>query len=609
MHLQTKHLIIREFTPDDLDFLSSLLGDEKVMEFSVAGPISREQTKEFLEKRVLAHYARFGFGLYALVHTETNRLIGYAGLSVQSIDGEELVELGYRLDSNYWGKGLASEAAKALSQYAFDKIGLDQLISIIDPKNVRSIAVATRLGMHYWKDSVFHGHPVRIYSLKKVVVSPFDRSWAAVFEKEKGQLNRVFKNHDIEFFHIGSTSIAGCSAKPVIDILGVTSDVLKIDSVNQEMIELGFKPLGEYGMKQRRFFTRKTAPQVNLHIFEATDPEVGRHLRFCNYLRTHPDQVQEYSELKKTLAKQFPHDIARYIIGKEKFIKSIDLQAAWEASPDMSLENEKPKKKQWELDEILKAMEVNMHLQMTYFAKYVPTMEIVFEPDVTVVLSQIPDDTFNYVLSARFTEKNAKERIQHVRSLYDKTNLPFSWWVGESDTPSPLGDILVSQGFTFKEKNVGMYLDLDRFHRSQSPSALNFKRVESREQLKDFADVIVTVGEMPQIFDLLYSYLPPVIYCGRSPLEMYIGYLGNVPVVTGMLVTHANVAGIYYVMTMPQQRKKGFGSAMMEQLLQRAKAKGYFIATLQASHEGLSLYERLGFKSCCQFLEYAPSAL
>ena len=73
------------------------------------------------------------------------------------------------------------------------------------------------------------------------------------------------------------------------------------------------------------------------------------------------------------------------------------------------------------------------------------------------------------------------------------------------------------------------------------------------------------------------------------------------------MVTHANVAGIYYVATIPTQRNKGFGTAMMKHLLSLAKGEGYVIATLQASHDGLFLYERLGFKQCCQFMEYATN--
>ena len=92
---------------------------------------------------------------------------GYAGLMSQSIDGEDLIELGYRLDPKYWGRGLASEAALAISQYAFDRLQFDQIISIIDPKNIRSVGVASRIGMHYWKDSLFHNISVQIYALKR----------------------------------------------------------------------------------------------------------------------------------------------------------------------------------------------------------------------------------------------------------------------------------------------------------------------------------------------------------------------------------------------------------------------------------------------------------
>lgn len=167
MLLQTKRLIIREFSIDDLDGLSALLGNKEVMHFSLAGPLSREQAKDYLEKRILGYYAQFGFGLWAVVLSEEQRLIGYAGLMSQSIDGEELIELGYRLDPRYWGKGLASEAALAISQYAFDRLQLDQIISIIDPKNTRSVGVASRIGMHYWKDSLFHNIPVQIYVFKR----------------------------------------------------------------------------------------------------------------------------------------------------------------------------------------------------------------------------------------------------------------------------------------------------------------------------------------------------------------------------------------------------------------------------------------------------------
>jgi GrpB-like predicted nucleotidyltransferase (UPF0157 family) len=135
--------------------------------------------------------------------------------------------------------------------------------------------------------------------IRKVVVSQYNLEWDTAFEEIKEQLKKVFLGIKIEFSHIGSTSIPGCSAKPIVDILGTTPDVLEIDAFNQAMSSIGFKAFGEYGMKQRRFFQKREGFPVNLHIFEETDPEVKRHLRFCDYLKSHPEKIEEYSLLKQ----------------------------------------------------------------------------------------------------------------------------------------------------------------------------------------------------------------------------------------------------------------------------------------------------------------------
>ena len=128
MILKTKHLIIREFSINDIKELSVLLSNKEVMHFSLSGPLTFEQTKDCLQKKILGHYADFSFGLWALIDSVTKKLIGCAGLMVQSVDGEDFVELGYRLDPKYWGKGLASEAVAAISQYAFNSLTCKCLI-------------------------------------------------------------------------------------------------------------------------------------------------------------------------------------------------------------------------------------------------------------------------------------------------------------------------------------------------------------------------------------------------------------------------------------------------------------------------------------------------
>jgi GrpB-like predicted nucleotidyltransferase (UPF0157 family)/ribosomal protein S18 acetylase RimI-like enzyme len=462
---------------------------------------------------------------------------------------------------------------------------------------------ARKISMAMKKKTTFHGFPVHVFALNRITVESFQENWSGIFLEETGKLAQVFQGLKIDFYHVGSTSVPGCAAKPIIDILGVTPDVILVDKYNASMTGLGYEPMGEYGMEQRRFFRKKHGVSVNLHIFEDTDPEVERHLRFRNYLRAHPEKTKEYSQLKESLARQFPGDITRYILGKQKWIKEIDILAAQSASEYLCKKSCK-RKKDWSSGQILKAMEVNMHLQMTYFAKYISSIEQIFQPDATVIRSEISDDTFNFVLSARFTDANVRERIAHVSGLYEKPKHPFSWWVGPNDAPGGLSDALFSQGFAFKEENIGMHRRLDDFIPPSKNHELGFVRIATLSQLKDFSEVIASIGGSSSVYKTIYSKLPPILYKEGSSFEMHVAYLNRVPIVTGILVLHANVGGIYYVTTVPDQRKKGYGTAMMEHLLRTAKSKGYHVATLQASRAGKNLYEHMGFKACCQFKEY-----
>ncbi|HEY5259626.1 MAG TPA: GrpB family protein, partial [Rhabdochlamydiaceae bacterium] len=340
---------------------------------------------------------------------------------------------------------------------------------------------------------------------RPVLVIPYQKSWPHAFEEEAQKLKKGFSSLPSHFYHIGSTSIPGCSAKPIVDILGVVADVTRVDDFNAVLFEQGFEPLGEYGMKQRRFFRKRSGVQVNVHIFEDTDPEVERHLRFCDYLRRHPDAVKAYCELKSKLAEQFTLDRGRYTLGKEKFIKTIDIAAAKEADHFFAIALKNPQRKnRWTLHEIIEAMEANKHLHMTSFTKYIHAIERVFEPDVTVVRSEIPSDTFNYILDANFTSENASERVAHVLELYRSAQLPFSWWLGEGDTPKELESVLMAQGLKFKEGNVGMYLDLDLFTPPAKLATMQFIRAMQTAELRDFSQVIVAVGEDPKAFDQLY---------------------------------------------------------------------------------------------------------
>lgn len=167
MLLQTQRLIIREFTNSDLEDFAALMANKEVMRFSISGPFNREQAQEYLQNRIITHYAQYRYGLWALILKDTQQLIGFSGLINQNIDGKKYIELGYRLFPDYWGQGFATEANQAIIRYAFETLDMNHLISIIDPQNTRSLEVAKRVGMQLMKEASFHGIPVRIFEIQR----------------------------------------------------------------------------------------------------------------------------------------------------------------------------------------------------------------------------------------------------------------------------------------------------------------------------------------------------------------------------------------------------------------------------------------------------------
>jgi ribosomal-protein-alanine N-acetyltransferase len=166
MILTTERLRLRPLVPDDLDSLAILFGDPEVMRFSL-GLLDREQVREKLD-RILATCAARGWNSFAVERIEDDRFAGICGLAPQNVDDIEEVELGYRLMPDFWGQGVATEAARACGDYALNTVGLPRIISIIEAANFGSIRVAEKIGLHLEKETWMWERPVRIYSKSNV---------------------------------------------------------------------------------------------------------------------------------------------------------------------------------------------------------------------------------------------------------------------------------------------------------------------------------------------------------------------------------------------------------------------------------------------------------
>ena len=161
-NIKTPRLNLRYFTPNDLNALTPIFADPEVMYYSISGVKTQAQTEEFIDQ-MLSYYQKDNFGLYAIIHKANQELIGYCGLLAWDFATGKEIEIGYRLARAYWGKGLGTEAAIAVRDYARNELKIDKLICIIEPDNFRSIRVAEKLGMNHEKDTTIKGINVRIY--------------------------------------------------------------------------------------------------------------------------------------------------------------------------------------------------------------------------------------------------------------------------------------------------------------------------------------------------------------------------------------------------------------------------------------------------------------
>ncbi|GJM57942.1 GNAT family N-acetyltransferase [uncultured Dubosiella sp.] len=145
MVLETERLFLREMNVNDFDALCMIMQDEETMT-AYEGVFSDHEVQTWLENQ-LARYKRWKFGLWAVVLKENGEMIGQCGLTMQPWNGKEVLEIGYLFNRKYWHQGFATEAARAVKQYAFDVLKASEVCSIIRDTNTASQNVAVRNGM------------------------------------------------------------------------------------------------------------------------------------------------------------------------------------------------------------------------------------------------------------------------------------------------------------------------------------------------------------------------------------------------------------------------------------------------------------------------------
>jgi GrpB-like predicted nucleotidyltransferase (UPF0157 family) len=154
-----------------------------------------------------------------------------------------------------------------------------------------------------------------------VIVVDYDPNWSAVFLELRESITKSLEKLSVAIEHVGSTSIPGAAAKPIIDIDVVVHSPDSVRKAIRLLAKIGYRHIGDLGITGREAFESPAGlPAHHLYVVVLGNSEHKRHLRFRDYLRSHPEETKRYSALKKSLAKKFRYDREAYTEAKTEFV-------------------------------------------------------------------------------------------------------------------------------------------------------------------------------------------------------------------------------------------------------------------------------------------------
>ena len=160
---------------------------------------------------------------------------------------------------------------------------------------------------------------------KTVLLVPYQEEWKKLFDSEERLIRGALGETALAVEHIGSTSIPGIKAKPIIDIMVGIRDLSELEKAIPALEKIGYEYRGEQGIKGRPFFRKGTvtASTYHLSVVEHGGEIWRKHKGFRDYLLKHKDAARKYNELKRNLAAEFKDDREAYTDGKTKFVEEI----------------------------------------------------------------------------------------------------------------------------------------------------------------------------------------------------------------------------------------------------------------------------------------------
>lgn len=265
--LETKRLILKQHELADFDNLLALRSDPDVMKYIGDGSThTEEQVKRFLNTTI-PYQEKHGIGFCSVFEKESGNFIGQAGLfHLGYADEQPEIEIAHRLHKACWGKGYATELAKALIRWGFDHLSVDKLIAVVDPANVASQKVLKKAELDFrGKRKWYDGRELiwfEIYRNDAIELVPYNTEWSKIAEIEIKKLFEALpKSHILDMQHVGSTAIPGILAKPIIDIQIAVDSLKAFKLIAIDILKsLGYVYWDENPDPERLFFVKDMPP-------------------------------------------------------------------------------------------------------------------------------------------------------------------------------------------------------------------------------------------------------------------------------------------------------------------------------------------------------------
>ena len=230
-------------------------------------------------------------------------------------------------------------------------------------------------------------------------------------------------------------------------------------------------------------------------------------------------------------------------------------------------------------------------------------VEFVEDTTKTQLVTGMPFAFLNSIVNVDFSN-NTEGQLSKAIRLFKESKVPVLWWIGPSSKPIDLDVHLEKLNFTKIDEPPGMYIKLKDLNLTDMKKTdLMVELVQTTEQLEDWVKVFVEgIGVPEDRREDLHKAETSMLE--KKDYLRFVGYSDGEPVTISALILEEDVVGVYFVITRPEYRGKGYGTVITVEALEEAHKRGYSQAILQSSAMGYNIYKRIGFEEYCKFKWY-----